>query len=34
MADKVLNVRIQLRHDTEANWTTVDPVLLAGEAAV
>ena len=34
MADKVLNIRIQLRHDVEANWSTVDPVLLQGEAAV
>lgn len=34
MADKILNVRIQLRHDIEANWIQVDPVLLAGEAAV
>lgn len=31
MADKTLNVRIRTKHDTEANWTTNNPVLLDGE---
>ena len=36
MADKTLNVRIQLRHDLEANWLAVGDTLvpLAGEACV
>ena len=33
MADKVLNVRIQQKSDTEANWKSKDPVLLKGEVA-
>ena len=32
MADKTLNTRIVLRHDTAANWTVHNPVLLLGEA--
>ena len=32
MADKTLNTRIVLRHDTAANWTQHNPTLLAGEA--
>ena len=31
MADKIINVRIQQRYDTEANWKAKDPVLLKGE---
>ena len=32
MADNVLtNVRVTTLHDTEANWTANDPVLLVGE---
>lgn len=34
MADKTLNTRIKLKYDTYANWTTNNPVLLAGEMAV
>ena len=34
MATKTFNTRISLKYDTYANWTTNDPVLLAGEAAV
>lgn len=34
MADKTFNTRISLKYDTYANWTSKDPVLLAGEAAV
>lgn len=33
MANKTLNVRIQNKYDTEANWASKDPVLLKGEAA-
>ena len=33
MADKVLNVRIQQKYDTEANWKSKDPILLKGEQA-
>lgn len=33
MADKTLNVRVKHRYDTEANWTSKNPVLLAGELA-
>lgn len=33
MADKILNVRIQNKYDTEANWKAKDPVLLKGEQA-
>ena len=32
MANKTLNTRIVLRHDTAANWTLHNPVLLLGEA--
>ena len=31
MADNVIIVKHQQRHDTEANWTSKDPVLLDGE---
>ena len=31
MADIIINVKHQQRHDTEANWTSKDPVLLDGE---
>ena len=34
MATKTFNTRLQLKYDTYENWTTNDPVLLAGEAAV
>ena len=34
MAEKQLNVRIQLKYDTYANWTTNNPVLKAGEMAI
>lgn len=34
MATKTLNTRIQLKYDTYANWTSKNPVLLAGEIAV
>ena len=34
MADKTLNIRIQLRNDTAENWTTQNPVLLKGEMGV
>ena len=33
MANKVLNSRLQLKHDTAANWSTSTLVLLAGELA-
>ena len=33
-ATKTLNTRIQLKYDTFQNWTTNNPVLLAGEIAV
>lgn len=33
MANKTLNVRIQNKYDTEANWASKNPVLLKGEAA-
>ena len=29
-----LNTRIKLKYDTLANWSTANPVLLAGEIAV
>ena len=29
-----VQTRIQLRHDTSANWTSVNPVLLAGEVGI
>lgn len=31
MAEKIVNVKHQQRHDTEANWTSKNPVLLDGE---
>lgn len=31
---KRLNTRILLKYDTYANWTTNNPVLLAGEMAL
>lgn len=34
MADKTLNIRIQLRNDTAANWTNANPLLLKGEMGV
>ena len=34
MADKILNVRIQTRTDTEANWKSKNPVLLKGEVGI
>lgn len=34
MAATTLNTRIQLKYDTYENWTTNNPVLLAGEVAV
>ena len=34
MADNILKTRIQLRNDTAANWTTHNPVLLAGEVGI
>lgn len=34
MADKTLNIRIQLRNDTAENWTTKNPILLKGEMGV
>lgn len=33
MADNTLDVRIKQKYDTEANWSTKNPVLLKGEAA-
>ena len=34
MAEKKLNVRVQLKYDSYTNWTTNNPVLKAGEVAV
>ena len=34
MADKTLNIRIQLRNDTAENWTNANPILLKGEMGV
>ena len=34
MADKLLNIRIQLRNDTAKNWTNANPLLLKGEMGV
>ena len=31
MAEETLNVRIKLRSDTAANWTSANPVLYQGE---
>lgn len=33
MSENTLNVKIKQRYDTEANWETSNPVLLAGECA-
>lgn len=34
MAEKNLNVRITLKYDSYANWTTNNPILKAGEVAI
>ena len=34
MANKTLNIRIQLRNDTAENWTNANPLLLKGEMGV
>ena len=34
MSETTLNVRIQNRSDLEANWASVDPVLMSGEVAI
>ena len=34
MANTTFNARLKLKYDTFSNWTTNNPVLLAGEAAV
>lgn len=34
MAEKILQTRIQLKHDTYANWTTNNPILMAGEISI
>ena len=34
MAEKTFNTRIKHKKDTEANWTTNNPVLLDGEIAI
>lgn len=34
MADKLLNIRIQLRNDTAENWINANPLLLKGEMGV
>lgn len=34
MANKTLNIRIQLRNDTAENWTNANPILLKGEMGV
>lgn len=34
MANKTLSTRIQLKYDSYSNWTTNNPVLLAGELAI
>lgn len=34
MAEKILNTRIQLKHDTYANWDTKNPVLKKGEIGI
>ena len=33
MAENIVNVRVQNKYDTEANWKAKDPVLLKGEVA-
>ncbi len=32
--ENIFNTRIQLRHDSAANWTTANPVLLQGECGI
>lgn len=34
MVEKILQTRIQLKYDTYANWTTNNPILMAGEISV
>lgn len=34
MAYKTINVRLKQRYDTEKNWSSKNPVLLAGEMAI
>ena len=34
MAENILNVKIKQRCDTEANWSSANPVLLKGEIAI
>ena len=34
MAEKILNTRIQLKHDTYANWDTKNPILKKGEIGI
>lgn len=34
MASKELNVKVKQRYDTASNWTTNNPVLLAGELGI
>jgi hypothetical protein len=34
MANKTFNTRLKLKYDTYANWSTKNPVLLAGELAI
>lgn len=34
MANNTLKVRHKQRYDTEANWKSKDPILLAGEMAI
>ena len=34
MADNVITTKLKQRYDTESNWTSKNPVLLAGELAI
>lgn len=34
MADNIINARFKQRYDTEANWKSKNPILLAGEMAI
>ena len=34
MANTTFNIHLKLKYDNYSNWTTNNPVLLAGEAAV
>lgn len=34
MAEKTINVRLKNRYDTEANWSSANPILLEGEIAI